>query len=162
MCLQRAETAADMTTVRAECIFGTSNRNRPPAPRTSTDRARAADANMQVCSLNNKSQYRCCRGLFRLFKPSRAAIVGTSKEIVDHGRGVASCRITACSHGGVLQHQVLIPAVQDIYRTAATTFGSASASPSALPSTIATLLYSNLRVHSCFNIMYPNKCTVYI
>ena len=46
----------------------------------------------QICSLNKKSQYRCCRGLVQ---HSRAATVGTSKETVDHGRGMAAASLLA-------------------------------------------------------------------
>ena len=46
----------------------------------------------QICSLNKKSQYRCCRDLVT---PSRAATVGTSKETVDHGRGMAAASLLA-------------------------------------------------------------------
>ena len=41
-----------------------------------------------------------------------ATTVGTLKETVDHGRGVAVTSLLNCS--GVWQHQVLVPAVQDI------------------------------------------------
>ena len=83
-----------------------------------------------------------------------AATLGTFKAIVDHGRGVAVASLLAvvcCSTKCWYQRS-------RTSRTVAAAFGFASASPSAPPSALpsATLLYTNLGVHSC--LMFQNKC----
>ena len=142
-CLQWTETAADRTTERVPNV-GTRNGNRPSASRASVERARIPVANSTGVSTTSPSTAAV------VASACTAATVGTFKAIVDHGRGVAVASLLAvvcCSTKCWYQRS-------RTSRTVAAAFGFASASPSALPS--ATLLYTNLGVHSC--LMFQNKC----
>ena len=111
--------------------------SRPPSTACNHSEGSSSDAQveLQACSLNKKSQYRCCRGLVT---PSRAATVGTSKEIVDHGRGMAAASLLA----------VMCCSTNCKWQASADTSGPGHLGqqllPLALPS--ATLLYSHLGV----------------
>ena len=86
-CLQWAETAADRTTARTGC--GTRNRNRPSASRASAVRARIPVANSTGISTTSPNTAAV------VASACTATTVGTSKETVDHGRGVAVTSLLA-------------------------------------------------------------------
>ena len=102
MAMSRGGRRMGATMVRwAESGFGSAAAekaySRPPstACKHSANTTRAAATHKWICNLSKKSQYmqyRCCRGLVT---PSRAATVGTSKEIVDHGRGMSAASLLA-------------------------------------------------------------------
>ena len=139
-CLQWAETATDRTKARTGCR--TRNRTRPSASGSSAERARIPVANSTGVSTTSPNTVAV------VASACTATTVGTLKETIDHGRGVAVtsplavvCCSTKCWYQRSRTSRAAAAAFDYTFGYA---FGFASAPPS------ATLLYSILGVLSCF------------